>query len=87
MEKDAAAQTTSPSTPAPAGITPPPRAQASAVPQVDLKAPLKIETASSTENEPHDKYGKKTYLLGVVFCVVLITIIGCVVYFWTLTNH
>ncbi len=53
------------------------------IPSVDVKAPLKIESAAPVANETHDRYGKKLYILGVIFCVLLVMIIGGIVYLFT----
>lgn len=51
------------------------------VPTVDLKAPLKIETAK--EEISQVDYGQKLFLFGVMFCVVIAISVIVLTYFWT----
>ena len=52
------------------------------VPKVDLKAPLKIESEKEQETVKID-YGERLFVLGILFCVVIVIAAAVVVYFWT----
>jgi hypothetical protein len=56
----------------------------SPIPTVDLKAPLKIETASTpAPDEPEVNYGKKLFLFGVIFCGVIVLSVAVIAFLWT----
>jgi hypothetical protein len=64
----------------PGPTSPPPPAP---IPTVDIKAPLKIETASvPTPEEPQINYGKKLFLFGVIFCGVIVFSVAVIAFLW-----
>jgi hypothetical protein len=59
-----------------------------AIPTVDLKAPLKIETASaSPSDESQVNYGQKLFLFGVIFCGVIVLSVAVIAFLWTQNNN
>lgn len=51
------------------------------VPSIDLKAPLKIETAEQEEAPPVD-YGKKLFLFGVIFGGIIVICATVIAFLW-----
>ncbi len=72
----------------PGQTAPQPVAPVAPIPTVDLKAPLKIETASvPPPEEPQVNYGKKLFLFGVIFCGVLVLSVIVIAFLWTQSSN
>lgn len=71
-------------------VSTPPEASSTtttSIPTVDLKAPLKIDQTHQVAEQPKDNYGIKLYLLGFLFCLILVGIVAFVWYFLIQTTN
>lgn len=75
-----------PNTPVPAVNSSPVNTPSPAIPSVDLKAPLKIDSVDHTQEEPHVNYGEKLFFFGMIFCGVIIACVVLVTFLWTQNN-
>lgn len=53
-----------------------------AIPTVDLKAPLKIEE-EHTDDAPKVDYGDKLFVGGIIFCILIVITVSGLAFFWT----
>ncbi|HSA83341.1 MAG TPA: hypothetical protein VLF20_00460 [Patescibacteria group bacterium] len=64
---------------------PDPHSQATDIPVVDLKAPLKID--SSPQEEPTVNYGEKLFFFGMIFCGVVLAAVVIIAILWTQSSN